>query len=197
MCTSAPTPLSILTIPVPTLPLLAYLNTFDVMQVGFRVSCGYPLGDDGTACTTPDYSSALNHVWPFYNTSITPLPPSSALPPTLFPAGLNTVPDNFNLNTPQWAAANYPYSSAVENTVMFLVLCLVSQLAVLGARVDGWFFTRRPGYVLLTIVATQMIATTIVAGTIRAYPVRTVVRCPVCCCADTLSRLGKHAGCVM
>jgi len=36
--------------------------------------------------------------------------------------------------------------------------------------VDGWFFTRRPGYVLLTIVATQMIATTIVAGTIRAYP---------------------------
>jgi H+-transporting ATPase len=64
----------------------------------------------------------------------------------------------------------FPYSSAVENTVMFLQLCLTTQLAVLSARVDGWFFIRRPGYVLLSIITTEMICTTIVAAAMRTYP---------------------------
>lgn len=64
----------------------------------------------------------------------------------------------------------FPYSSAVENTVMFLQLCLTTQLAVLSARVDGWFFIRRPGYVLLGIISTEMICTTIVAVAMRKYP---------------------------
>ena len=64
----------------------------------------------------------------------------------------------------------FPYSSAVENTVMFLQLCLTTQLAVLSARVDGWFFIRRPGYVLLSIITTEMICTTIVAAAMRKYP---------------------------
>lgn len=64
----------------------------------------------------------------------------------------------------------FPYSSAVENTVMFLQLCLTTQLAVLSARVDGWFFVRRPGYVLLGIISTEMICTTIVAVAMRKYP---------------------------
>ena len=64
----------------------------------------------------------------------------------------------------------FPYSSAVENTVMFLQLCLTTQLAVLAARVDGWFFIRRPGYVLLSIISTEMVLTTIVAAAMRDYP---------------------------
>jgi hypothetical protein len=64
----------------------------------------------------------------------------------------------------------FPYSSAVENTVMFLQLCLTTQLAVLSARVDGWFYIRRPGYVLLGIISAEMVITTIVALAMRQYP---------------------------
>lgn len=51
-----------------------------------------------------------------------------------------------------------------------MLLCLTTQLSVLSARVDGWFFTRRPGYVLLTIISIEMICTTITAAAMRAYP---------------------------
>jgi H+-transporting ATPase len=69
-----------------------------------------------------------------------------------------------------WDPRYFPYSSAVENTALFLLLCLVTQLSVLSARVDGWFFTRRPGYVLLSIISTEMICTTIAAAVMRPYP---------------------------
>eukprot|EP00041_Stephanoeca_diplocostata_P023697 m.587834 g.587834 ORF g.587834 m.587834 type:complete len:1039 (+) comp22358_c0_seq2:242-3358(+) len=65
---------------------------------------------------------------------------------------------------------SFPYSSAVENTAIFLLLCLTTQLSVLSARVDGWFFTRRPGYLLLSIISTEMIFTTITAAFMRNYP---------------------------
>lgn len=73
-------------------------------------------------------------------------------------------------NQALWDPRYFPYSSAVENTALFLLLCLVTQLSVLSARVDGWFFTRRPGYVLLTIISVEMICTTIVAALMRPYP---------------------------
>lgn len=73
-------------------------------------------------------------------------------------------------NQALWDPRYFPYSSAVENTALFLLLCLVTQLSVLSARVDGWFYTRRPGYVLLSIVSTEMICTTIVAAVMRPYP---------------------------
>lgn len=69
-----------------------------------------------------------------------------------------------------WDPRFFPYSSAVENTAIFLLLCLVTQMSVLSARVDGWFFERRPGYVLLSIITTEMIFTTIVAAFMRPYP---------------------------
>jgi hypothetical protein len=69
-----------------------------------------------------------------------------------------------------WDPRTFPYSSAVVNTCVFLLLCLVTQMSVLSARVDGWFFTRRPGYVLLSIISVEMICTTITAAFMRAYP---------------------------
>jgi len=65
---------------------------------------------------------------------------------------------------------NFPYSSAVENSVMFLQLSLCSLFTVLSARVDGWFFIRRPGYVLLGIISSVMVIITITVGVMRPYP---------------------------
>lgn len=64
----------------------------------------------------------------------------------------------------------FPYSSAVENSIMFLQLSLSSLFTVLSARVDGWFFIRRPGYVLLAIISTVMVVITFAVGVMRAYP---------------------------
>jgi len=69
-----------------------------------------------------------------------------------------------------WDPRVFPYSSAVENTAIFLLLCLTTQLSVLSARVDGWFYTRRPGYLLLGIISAEMILTTVTAAAMRNYP---------------------------
>lgn len=88
----------------------------------------------------------------------------------LYPAGYGRVPDYFNLARAPYTLSDFPYSSAVINTFMFLCLCLTSQFAVYACRVDGWFFTRRPGYVLLAIISSEMFFTTIVAAFFRDFP---------------------------
>merc|ERR1711937_471605 len=70
----------------------------------------------------------------------------------------------------EFHALKFPFTQALENTAIFLLLCLTTQLAVLSARVDGWFFTRRPGRVLLAIVGGEMIVTSLVAAFMRPYP---------------------------
>ena len=107
-------------------------------------------------------------------------PGATTVPHVGWPLGYNAGSDNagqsmLGYSTESGESAlfdprTFPYSSAVENTVMFLQLCLTTQLAVLSARVDGWFFIRRPGYVLLSIITTEMICTTIVAAAMRDYP---------------------------
>lgn len=88
----------------------------------------------------------------------------------LFSAVQSTVPEAFNFAHDPYKLSDFPYSSAVINTLMFLVLCLSSQFSVYVCRVDGWFFTRRPGFVLLSIISSEMFFTSIVAAFFRAFP---------------------------
>lgn len=63
-----------------------------------------------------------------------------------------------------------PYSQSVENSAVFLAISLIAQMAVFITRVDyDWFFKRRPGYVLLAIMLSEMIGTTIVVAAMRKY----------------------------
>lgn len=88
----------------------------------------------------------------------------------LFPVGTNSIPTWFNIGAHPYTLSDFPYSSAVVNTLMFLVLCLSSQFSVFACRVDGWFFSRRPGYVLMTIIFSEMFFTSIVAAFFRDFP---------------------------
>ena len=119
------------------------------------------------------YSEAAYHFWPYFESSAANAAKITWNVTDRVPelSGVSASQYAFTLekNT-NWDPKYFPYSSAVENTILFLLLCLTSQLTVLGARVDGWFFTRRPGYVLLTIIVVQMIGTTIVAAAMRLYP---------------------------
>eukprot|EP00052_Salpingoeca_macrocollata_P018415 m.151278 g.151278 ORF g.151278 m.151278 type:complete len:1020 (-) comp20689_c3_seq1:90-3149(-) len=87
-----------------------------------------------------------------------------------FPAGKSSVPDVFSLHAHPWKLSDLPYSSAVINTVMFLALCLTCNFAVFSCRCEDLFFKRRPGYVLLAIISTEMLVSTLVAALIRDYP---------------------------
>lgn len=91
------------------------------------------------------------------------------------------VPDNYNLeedytnplapnmDNPFRPRVN-PYSQSVENSAIFLAISLIAQMAVFITRVDyDWFFKRRPGYVLLAIMLSEMIGTTIVVAAMRKY----------------------------
>ena len=88
----------------------------------------------------------------------------------LFPLGTNSVPSAFNIVEHPYTLSDFPYASAVVNTLMFLVLCMSSQFSVFSCRVDSWFFTRRPGYVLLTIISSEMFFTSIVAAFYPDFP---------------------------
>jgi magnesium-transporting ATPase (P-type) len=88
----------------------------------------------------------------------------------LFPVGTERIPAWYSVARHPYTLSDFPYSSAVINTFMFLCLCLTSQFSVYCCRVDGWFFTRRPGYVLLAIISSEMFFTSIVAAYFRDFP---------------------------
>jgi len=88
----------------------------------------------------------------------------------LYNYGDNRVPPFWSLARHPYTLSDFPYSSAVVNTVMFLVLCLSSQFSVYVCRVNDWFFTRRPGFVLLAIISSEMFFTSIVAAYFRDFP---------------------------
>lgn len=142
------------------------LGTF---QRGMETKCKY---GEGSGCVLIDQSLLDKEyfgLYPYFEPGTTvAVSPSQK---TAFQNAGNRVPDSFTLKYDgDWDPKRFPYSSSVENTVLFLLLCLTSQLTVLGARVESWFFTRRPGYVLLSIIVSQMIGTTIVAAAMRLYP---------------------------
>jgi len=88
----------------------------------------------------------------------------------LYSQSVSSVPNYFTLARHPYTISDFPYSSAVVNTLMFLVLCLSSQFSVYVCRVNDWFFTRRPGFVLLTIITSEMFFTSIVAAFFRDFP---------------------------
>lgn len=73
------------------------------------------------------------------------------------------VPPNYNLEDDLWSARTFPYSSAVENMALFLQLCLSCNGALFSARVNDWFFKRRPGVVLTTIMGSEALITSLLA----------------------------------
>lgn len=88
----------------------------------------------------------------------------------LYVPGTRTVPSFYSIARHPYSLSDFPYSSSVVNTFMFLCLCLTSQFSVYCCRVDGWFFSRRPGFVLLGIISSEMFFTSIVAAYFRDFP---------------------------
>lgn len=112
-------------------------------------SCQANVSAPGTLCyptiiTDADYNNAANVPWMSGDND-------------------DQVPDNYNLHSTVWNAKRFPYSSAVENMALFLQLCLSCNGALFSARVNGWFFTRRPGRVLLAIMGSEAVVCTLVA----------------------------------
>eukprot|EP00051_Salpingoeca_urceolata_P026279 m.476726 g.476726 ORF g.476726 m.476726 type:complete len:1040 (+) comp20629_c0_seq1:402-3521(+) len=82
----------------------------------------------------------------------------------------NHVPDDYTVKEDSiYKPEMFPYSQATENTAVFLVVSLIAQFGVFITRVDTWFWTRRPGYVLLAIMFGEMILTTIVVAAMRDF----------------------------
>jgi hypothetical protein len=148
-------------------------NTFGLAEYQRGMGTGCDFGQSYNCHPIDINTTTQYHVFPLYSLKL-----CGGTCEHLWGAGADRIPGHdsrypFSVSSDSgnlFAPGNFPYSSAVENTVLFLLLCLTSQLAVLSARVDGWFFTRRPGYVLLTIISVQMIFTTVVAAAMRTYP---------------------------
>lgn len=88
---------------------------------------------------------------------------------TTYPYYQKTVPDDYDFSQHPWKLSDTPYTSAVINTIMFLCLCLTCNFAVFSCRTEDAFFKRRPGYVLLTIISSEMLISSLVAALIRTY----------------------------
>eukprot|EP00912_Choanoflagellata_sp_UC4_P001960 UC4_evm1s1259 len=86
----------------------------------------------------------------------------------------------YDMSAPQWGGGNeaeesflagrFPYSHAVENGVMFMVLCLIAQFAIFSARVRGPAWERRPGYLLVGVVLSEAAGVTLVGALMEKYP---------------------------
>eukprot|EP00047_Mylnosiga_fluctuans_P001399 m.220119 g.220119 ORF g.220119 m.220119 type:complete len:1059 (+) comp10313_c0_seq1:1841-5017(+) len=155
-------------------PLLSNLNNQDLVLGLLNVHplCALTKVSNGTVINygAMQYGPALATI------TLNRFNPQLTVPRTLAPFiaavnyGYNKVPKEFNMAQHPYTLDDFPYTSAVVNTLLFLTLCLSSQFSVFACRVDGWFFTRRPGYVLLSIISTEMFFTSIVAAFFRDFP---------------------------
>jgi hypothetical protein len=82
------------------------------------------------------------------------------------------------MDEPQWGSTSgddvvlvgrFPYSHALENTVMFMILCLIAQFTVFSARVRGPAWQRRPGYLLVSVILCEAAGVSIVGAVLPLY----------------------------